>query len=148
MQAKRHLTRSYFSMFTVTLTACAVVMLTRTSRAEDQPKFDRAQTIIVNLNKMEGCAGWWLLQDIKESQKMTHDLGKAHFQLQEADRTYAKLRGHPDDKFLTAVQVKLEKCQQDRNQLEDDLHETWDQLRTSIKEILLADEDLKKKKAH
>jgi hypothetical protein len=148
MQVKRHLTRSYFSMFTVALTACALVTLTRTSSAEDQPKFDRAQTIIVNLNKMEGCAGWWLLQDIKDAQKMTHDLGKAHFQLQEADRTYAKLRGHPDDKFLTTVQMKVEKCQQDRAQLEEDLHDAFDQLRTTIKDVLLADDDLKKKNAH
>lgn len=148
MRQERHLTRSYFCMFTVALAACATVSLTHRSGAEDQPKFDRAQTIIVNLNKMEGCAGWWLLQDIKDSQKMMHDLGKAHFQLQEADRSYAKLRGHPDDKFLTTVQMKVEKCQQDRAQLEEDLHDAFDQLRTTIKDVLLADDDLKKKKAH
>jgi hypothetical protein len=100
------------------------------------------------LNKMEGCAGWWLLQDIKDAQKMTHDLGKAHFQLQEADHSYAKLRGHPDDKFLTPVMVKLEKCQQSRAQLEEDLHDTFDQLRTTIKDVLLADDGLRKSKAH
>jgi len=148
MQAKRHFTRSYFCMFVVALTACATVLLTHGSSAEDQPKFDRAQTIIVNLNKMQGCAGWWLLQDIKSAQTMTHDLGKAHFQLQEADHTYAKLRGHPDDKFLTVVLMKVEKCQQDRAQLEEDLHDTFDQLRTTIKDVLLADDDLRKKKAH
>ena len=147
MQAKRHLTRSYFCMFAVAMTACGTVLLTHKTAAEEQ-KFDRAQTLIVNLNKMEGCAGWWLLQDIKDAQKMTHDLGKAHFQLQEADRSYAKLRGHPDDKFLTPVMIKLEKCQQTRAQLEEDLHDTFDQLRTTIKDVLLADDGLRKSKAH
>jgi hypothetical protein len=148
MQATRHrISREFPGFFLVSLAVATVAVAThKTPATADEQKMDRAQTIIVNLNKMQGCAGWFLLQDIKQAKLMDHDLTRAHRQIEEADHTYAKLRGRPDDKFLTPVMVKLEKAEQERARLEEDLHETFDQLRTSIQDVIVQDEPKAKKK--
>jgi hypothetical protein len=148
MHAQRPFSRDYFGFMVFTVLAATVALIAHKSpaTAEDQPKWDRAQTIIVNLNKSEGCAGWFVLQDIKQAKIMDHDLLRAHHQVEEADRTFAKLRGRPDDKFLTPVIIKLEKAEQSRAQLEEDLHDAFDQLRTSIQDVLVTDSGPAKKK--
>jgi hypothetical protein len=141
--------RDYSFLGALILSAVAVCALAHKSFAKitsDEPKYDRAENIIINLNKAQGCAGWWILQDIHKVQEMDHDLGKAHFQVEEADKTYAKLRGRKDDKFLSLVTLKIEKVEQDRRILEEDLHDAFDQLRTTIKDVIMTDPELKLRK--
>lgn len=146
MQSKSQSPRDYLFLVALTIsTACMTFVSDRNSATAEEEKFDRAQNIIANLNKVQGCAGWYLLQDIRKAQDMDHDLGKAHFQIEEADKTYARLRGHRDDRYLQALSLKVEKVQQDRKQLEEDLHEAFDQLRTSIKDVLITDPERQKK---
>jgi hypothetical protein len=147
MQATRQPTRDYLFLYALTISMlCVAFMADQNSATAEEEKFDRAQNLVVNLNKVQGCAGWYLLQDIRKVQEMDHDLGKAHFQIEEADKNYAKLRGKPDDRYLSTLTMKVEKAQQDRKMLEDDLHEAFDQLRTSIKEVLMTDPERRNKK--
>ncbi|HEY9776776.1 MAG TPA: hypothetical protein V6C81_23635 [Planktothrix sp.] len=148
MHAKRSFSRDYLGFFVITLGAALAMVVTHKTpaTAEDEPKLDRALTLVVNLNKMEGSAGWYILQDIRSAKLIDHDLLKAHHQVEEVDHTYAKLRGRPDDKFLSAVTLKLEKAEATRAQLEEDLHDCFDQLRTSIQDVLVMDEKALKKK--
>src|ERR1700733_15398610 len=106
MQVKRQFSRDYIFLCALTLAVlCILITARRNAGAAEEEKFDRAQNVIVNLNKMQGSAGWWLLQDIRKMQTMDHDLGKARFQIEEADKLYAKLRGRPDDRYLGTVQL-------------------------------------------
>lgn len=122
-----------------------LIQIPMRDEAKADAGMDRAQTIILGLNKMQGCAGWFLLKDLRDTKTMDHDLTKARRQIEEADHTYARLRGRPDSKFMETVLVKLAKTEQTRLQLEQDLQDTFDQLRSSIKETLITDEERKKK---
>lgn len=145
MQSKSQSPRDYLFLIALTVSMMCVTWISdRNSATAVEEKLDRGQNIIVNLNKVQGCAGWYLLQDIRKVQEMDHDLGKAHFQITEADKTYARLRGNRDDRYLQALTAKVEKVQQDRKQLEDDLHDAFDQLRTSIKDVMMMDPERKK----
>ncbi|MFY0022354.1 hypothetical protein ABTQ05_20730, partial [Acinetobacter baumannii] len=59
---------------------------------------DRAQTLVVNLNKRVGSSGYYLLEGLRYVETMDHDILKALRQVQAVDGTFAKLRGVPDDK--------------------------------------------------
>jgi hypothetical protein len=83
--------------------------------------------------------GYYLLQDIREVKEMDHDLGKALFQLLEVDKSYAHLRGRPDEKFLEAVAIKIQKAQQSRALYEEDLKDAYTQLKSSIEDTMMTD---------
>jgi len=121
----------------IPLTAVVFSALTVPISAEE--KFDRAQTMVVNLNKVEGSTGYFLLKDIREVKEMDHDLGKALFQVQEVDKSYAKLRGRSDERFLEAVAIKLQKVQQSRALYEEDLRDAYTQLKSSIEDTMMTD---------
>lgn len=104
-------------------------------------EFDRAQNMVVNLNRVAGSTGFYLLKDIREVKEMDHDLGKALFQVQEVDKTYAKLRGRPDEKFLEAVAIKIQKVQQSRALYEEDLKDAYTQLKSSIQDTMMTDQE-------
>lgn len=110
-----------------------------------EPKMDHAATVIWNLNHMETSAGWYVLKSLKTAKVMDHDLLKAFHQIDEADKTYARLRGRADEKYLQEALLKLERAQQARALLETDLREAFDQLNDSIKEVLITDEERRKK---
>ncbi len=105
--------------------------------------FDRAQTLIVNLNRVQGSSGWYLLEGLKCCKTMDHDLLKALRQVQEVDKTFGKLRGRPDSKHLDTTEIKLEKAIQSNQQLTSDLLDAYDDLKAQIKETLVTDEKLK-----
>src|SRR5271156_4960381 len=72
--------------------------------------FDRAQTLVVNLNKRAGSSGYYLLEGLRFVDTMDHDLLKSLRQVQEVEKTYAKLRGKPDNKYMETTQLKIEKA--------------------------------------
>jgi len=121
--------------------------LARADKGEALPpleKLDRAQTLIYNLNHVQGSSGYYLLESIKELKNLDHEIGKALFQVKEADKSYAKLRGVPDSRFLEPVSIKLQKAQQARDQLEEDLRDAYTQLKESIQDTLVTDLGRKK----
>ncbi|HEY9715294.1 MAG TPA: hypothetical protein V6C72_17615 [Chroococcales cyanobacterium] len=136
--------------------ACALVLIAFAATV-DQPlagakgetgapfeNMDRAQTLVYNLNHMKDSSGYYLLDSIKQVKDLDHEIGKALFQVQEVDKTYAKLRGRRDDRFLEPVAIKLQKAQQSRAQLLDDLQDAYAQLKTSIQDTLITDQERKK----
>lgn len=146
MQLKRHFSRDFILLLLLTIAVfCLTIINDNSPATAESEKFDRAQNIIANLNKEKGCAGWWLLQDIRKAQEMDHDLGKAHLQIEEADRIYSRERGQRDERYLSALLLKVEKVQQDRRQLELDLHDAFDTMRASIKDVLILDPERKAK---
>jgi hypothetical protein len=104
-------------------------------------EFDRAQNMVVNLNRVAGSTGFYLLKDIREVKEMDHDLTKALNQVQEVDKTYAKLRGRQDEKFLEAVAIKIQKVQQSRALYEEDLKDAYTQLKSSIEDTMMTDQE-------
>jgi hypothetical protein len=105
--------------------------------------FDRAQTLIVNLNRVQGSSGWYMLEGLKCCKTMDHDLLKALRQVEEVDKTFGKLRGRPDTKHLDTTAVKIEKAIQSNQQLTSDLLDSYDELKAQIKDTLVTDPKLK-----
>ena len=96
--------------------------------------------MIANLNRSVGSTGFYLIEDINQLKQMDHDLGKALFQLHEVDKTYARLHGHPDDRYLEAVAIKIEKAQQSRDLMEEAVQDAYSQLKATIQDCLVQDE--------
>jgi len=108
--------------------------------AATDPNFDRAQKLVLNLNKVAGSSGFYLLKSMREIDVADHDLTKALRQVEEVEKTYARLRGRPDDKFLETTQIKIQKAMQSRNQYEEDLRDAYSQLKADIQHTLLMDQ--------
>jgi hypothetical protein len=106
--------------------------------------FDRAETLVVNLNKRAGSSGYYLLEGLRFVETMDHDLLKALRQVQEVDKTYAKLRGKPDNKYLEVTALKIEKAIASNTQLRADLRDAYSELKDQIKDTLIMDAGLKK----
>lgn len=105
--------------------------------------FDRAQTLVINLNRVQGSSGWYLLEGMKCCKTMDHDLLKALRQVQEVDKTFGKLRGRPDSKHMETTAIKIEKTIQSNEQLNSDLMDAYEELKAQIKDTLVTDEKLK-----
>jgi hypothetical protein len=125
----------------VALTATVFSALSVPISAEE--KFDRAQNMVVNLNQVAGSTGFYLLKDIREVKEMDHDLGKALLQVQEVDKSYARLRGRKDERFLEAVAIKIQKAQNSRSLYEEDLKDAYSQLKSSIQDTMMTDQERK-----
>ncbi len=110
---------------------------------EPLAQLDRAQSLVMNLNRVAGSTGFYLLQDIRMIKGMDHDLTKALNQAREVDKTYGRLRGKSDERHLEAVCIKIEKALNARALLEEDLKDAYSQLKSSIQETMVSDEALK-----
>jgi|SRR5271155_2654456 len=110
-----------------------------------QPKveLERSQTMLMNLKSAPRSAGFFILHSVRTSDEMSRDLDKALKQIQAVDASYAKSRNRPDDRYLAATCLKLTAAKQTAIQLHDQLEDTWDELKDSIKQTLVADPNLK-----
>ena len=118
------------------------------SESADTPGFDRAQTLVVNLNKKVGSSGYYLLEGLRFVDTMDHDLLKSLRQVQEVEKTYAKLRGKPDNRYFELTEVKIEKAISSNTALRDDIRDAYSQLKAQIKDTLVMDEVSAKKGVH
>src|SRR5271154_1761715 len=75
------------------------------------PKFDRAQFMLMNLNRGPASTGGYLSESHQVTVRMKEDLAKALNQLQQVDMTYAKSRGRPDDRFLEGPAARIKQAQ-------------------------------------
>lgn len=126
----------------------ALVLAVSSAALADKPgeplaQLDRAQSLVMNLNRVPQSTGFYLLQDLREIKGMDHDLTKALNQAREVDKTYARLRGKPDERHLEAVCIKIEKALNARALLEEDLKDAYTTLKSSIQETMVSDEALK-----
>ncbi len=118
------------------------------SESADAPGFDRAQTLVINLNKKVGSSGYYLLEGLRFVDTMDHDLLKSLRQVQEVEKTYAKLRGKPDNRYFELTEVKIEKAISSNIALRDDIRDAYSQLKAQIKDVLVMDEVSAKKGGH
>lgn len=102
-------------------------------------KFDRAQTMLINLNHTKGSAGYYLLESDRVAKLMIRSLQKCLHQVQEVEKTYGRSRGKPDDKVLATATLKISLAQQTAQQLDEQLRDAFADLKASIKEALILD---------
>jgi len=102
--------------------------------------FDRAQTLLINLNKVQGSSGYYLLEGLRFSETMDHNLLKALRQVQEVDKKYGSLRNSPDSRHLQETAIKIDRAIQANTQLNSDLRDAYSELKAQIKETLAVDE--------
>lgn len=101
------------------------------------PSPDRAEKMVLNLRVGQGSAGFYILEAARLSREVETDVRKALYQLREVDKSYAKSRGRPDDRFLERAAVKLQQCQDKAKALTEELEDTSQILKDTIKETLL-----------
>jgi hypothetical protein len=101
--------------------------------------FDRAQTLVINLNKKQGSSGYFLLEGLRFVDTMDHDILKALRQVQAVEKTYAGSRGHADNRYFELTEIKIEKAIASNIALRDDLRDAYSQLKAQIKDTLVMD---------
>ena len=131
--------------------ACTAIFTakpTALSETDATAGFDRAQTLVINLNKKVGSSGFYMLEGLRFVETMDHDLLKSLRQVQEVERTYAKLRGKPDNRYFELTEVKIEKAISSNTALRDDLRDAYSQLKAQIKDTIVMDDLTNKKGLH
>jgi hypothetical protein len=101
------------------------------------PSPDRAEKMVLNLRVGKGSTGFYVLEAARLSREVETDIRKALFQLREVDKAYAKSRGRPDDKFLERASVKLQQCQDKAKALTEELEDSSQVLKDTIKDTLV-----------
>lgn len=101
------------------------------------PSTDRAEKMVLNLRVGKGSAGFYILESARLSRGVEADIRKALFQLREVDKSYAKSRGRPDDRFLERASVKLQQCQDKAKSLTEELEDSNMILKETIRDTLL-----------
>jgi hypothetical protein len=104
---------------------------------------ERSQALMMNLKTGPRSAGFFILHSIRETDEMSRDLDKALKQIEAVDATYAKARTRPDDRYLSTTCLRLTAAKQTADQLHSQLEDTWDELKSSIKQTLVADPNFK-----
>lgn len=106
-------------------------------KPEKPPKFDREQMILLNLNRGPKSTGVYLAQALKQTHALSHQLDKARQQLEQADRSFAKFKGHPDDHYLDSPSEHLKQAEATAQQLEAQLKDSYQDLKSSVQEALV-----------
>ncbi len=103
-----------------------------------EPKFSRAELMVINLNRGPKSCGFFLSETLRQTRQAIKDLDRARRQLEQVDHEYAKFKGRPDDHFFGSSVEGLSQAQESAAKLEKQLDETLDELRSSIKQSLIA----------
>ena len=101
------------------------------------PSTDRAEKMVINLRIGQGSSGFYILESARLSRAIETDVRKALFQLREVDKSYAKSRGRPDDRFLERAAIKIQQCQDKAKELTFELEDASQVLRETIKDTLV-----------
>lgn len=110
------------------------------ARADAQGKFDREQTMLMNLKGMPNSTGFFIVQSSEKSKMIVRDLTKGLRQLEEVDKAYSKSRGKPDSRHLEGTKLKLINATRSAERLHEELWDTYLTLKKSISETLVIDE--------
>ena len=98
--------------------------------------FDRHEKMLINLRAGTGSAGFYLFEAARLSKEMEKDLRKALFQIREVDKSYAKSRGKPDDRYLEPATLKVARCQEKADLLQKEIKDAFLDLKEGIRETL------------
>lgn len=122
------------------LLVIAPISTTDGARADAQGRFDREQTMLMNLKGQPNSTGFFIIQSSEKSKMIVRDLTKALRQLEEVDKAYSKSRGTPDSRHLEGTKLKLINATRTAEKLHDELWDTFQVLKKSISETLVIDE--------
>jgi hypothetical protein len=106
-------------------------------------ELERSQALLFSLQKAPMSAGFYILHSLRTAEETGKDLDKALKQIEAADATYAKARNRPNQRYLSTTSLKLTLARQTAAQLRDQLEDSWDELKNSIKQTLVTDPNFK-----
>jgi len=109
-------------------------------------KMNRNQLMLLNLKTAPQSAGYYLVNSYHNSKEISKDLESALNQMMAVDKTYAKYRHRPDDRFLQSACLKVTLARQTAQELEQQLQDAFAELKSSIEETLITDEHFPDKK--
>ena len=110
---------------------------------EAHEKFDRNQSMLINLKSAPMSAGYFIIHSYSASKVMKHDLDKALNQVIEVDKTYAKSRHQPDSRYLENACLKITVARQTAEQLQMQLSDAYSELKESIEQTMITDANFK-----
>lgn len=125
------------------LVVAAPMSTTDGAKADAQARFDREQTMLMNLKGQPNSTGFFIIQSSEKSKMIVRDLTRGLHQLEEVDKAYAKSRGKPDSRYLEGTKLKLINASKSAERLHEELWDTFQDLKKSISETLVIDEGLK-----
>jgi hypothetical protein len=132
------------SVLLMVLTASPCARSKKPGNSDDtHQKFDRSQTLLINLKSAPMSAGYYILHSFGVSRAMGRDLDRALNQVLEADKAYAKSKHKPDDRYLQNACLKITLAKQTAGELEAQLHDAYSELKSSIEETLVTDTNFK-----
>ncbi len=110
-------------------------------RPEGKPpapgQFDREQLMLINLNHGRGSTVYYLLEAMRKVKDLNYDVERALKQAEEVDKTFARSRGRPDDKFLELATARMANARKRGAEMEDEIYQAHKQLKEEIKQALL-----------
>src|SRR3984957_18007259 len=89
------------------------------------PQFDRSQNMLLNLKSAPLSAGYYHIHSYGVTKQMNHDLEHALNQVVEVDKTYAKSRHKPDERYLESVCLKITVARQTAEALQGQLSDAY-----------------------
>lgn len=100
-------------------------------------QFTREDYMVMNLNRGTDSAGTQISEALRSARQSVKDLDRALRQMEQVDKQYAKSKGKPDDRYLSAATETLRKTLKTAQQLEVELEASRDELKSSIQEALI-----------
>ncbi|MBY0550187.1 MAG: hypothetical protein K2W95_23120 [Candidatus Obscuribacterales bacterium] len=123
---------------TAVMIALAACVATQTlAIAQPGRQFTREDYMVMNLNRGTASAGTQISEALRSARQSVKDLDRALRQMEQVDKAYAKSKGKPDDRYLTAATETLRKTLKTAQQLEVELEASRDELKSSIQEALI-----------
>jgi hypothetical protein len=110
------------------------------AQVEAEEKLNRSQTMLLNLKTAPESSGYYIVQAHRISKEIIVSLEKALSQLAAVDQSYAKYRKRPDDRFLQVASLKTTLAKQTAQDLQMQLEDAYAQLKTSVEEALITEE--------
>jgi hypothetical protein len=104
---------------------------------EPARQFDRAQFMLMNLNRGPGSTGGYIEESRKRTYQTVLELQKALRQLQQIEQTYVKSRGRPDDHVLPMTSEHLKQAEKTADQLLNQLRDAEKELKSEIQQAMI-----------
>ena len=128
------------------LTVTYIYLPNHSEEAFSKEKLNRSQIMLLNLKTAPLSAGYYIVTSYRTSKSISQDLEKAFNQVTEVDKAYAKYRHRPDDRFMQSACLKITLARQTAQELQDQLQDSFAELKSNIEETLISDERFPDKK--
>jgi hypothetical protein len=109
-------------------------------QALSKGKLNRNQVMLLNLKTAPMSAGYYIVDAHRIGKEISQDLERAFNQIEAVDKTYAKYRHRPDDRFMQSTCLKVTLARQTTQDLQQQLEDAFAELKSNIEETLISDE--------